>query len=65
MVEYVKHSLFFAERYKHQVLYMIIYEIFLFQVTKEEFINYYATISASIDSDEYFEFMMKKAYGLE
>ncbi|XP_013116309.1 calcyphosin-like protein isoform X2 [Stomoxys calcitrans] len=34
------------------------------KVTKEEFINYYATISASIDSDEYFEFMMKKAYAL-
>ncbi|XP_058974789.1 calcyphosin-like protein isoform X1 [Musca domestica] len=35
------------------------------KVTKEEFINYYATISASIDNDEYFEFMMKKAYALE
>uniref|UniRef100_A0A1A9WMZ5 EF-hand domain-containing protein n=1 Tax=Glossina brevipalpis TaxID=37001 RepID=A0A1A9WMZ5_9MUSC len=35
------------------------------QVTKEEFTNYYASISASIDSDEYFEVMMKKAYVLQ
>ena len=32
------------------------------KVTKEEFANYYANISASIDNDEYFELMMRNAW---
>ncbi|XP_027734536.1 calcyphosin-like protein [Empidonax traillii] len=34
------------------------------KVTKEEFMNYYAGVSASIDSDTYFIIMMKSAWKL-
>lgn len=34
------------------------------QVTKEEFLEYYNNVSASIDNDQYFELMMKSAWKL-
>ena len=33
-------------------------------VTKEEFLNYYAAISSTIEDDSYFDLMMRNAWGL-
>lgn len=44
--------------------FIFLYLISLSQVTTEEFMNYYAGVSASIDTDVYFIIMMKNAWKL-
>lgn len=34
------------------------------KVTRDEFMNYYAGVSATIDDDCYFDLMMRSCYGL-
>ena len=36
----------------------------LLQVTKDEFMEYYAGVSASIDKDVYFDYMMRQAWNI-
>lgn len=37
--------------------------LYVFQVTLEEFMSYYASISCSIDTDAYFDLMMRNSWG--
>lgn len=40
------------------------FTFFLLQVSEEDFVNYYAGVSASIDTDAYFVLMMMNSWKL-
>lgn len=51
--------------YRFAMFLFIMLYVFIRQVTKEEFMNYYAGVSASIDTDVYFIVMMRNAWKLD
>ncbi len=46
----------FISKMRKQLIY------FSWQVTKEEWMNYYSGVSASIDADHYFDVMMHNSF---